>query len=158
MKDRWWWWRWWMMCAVLTFLDHRYMCPLEPLRIRLDWDLARCEFASGPAASGCKHLPCSSWLNAVFFRITWNYFSSEKRRKKFRWRWVIYLDEMECHFPADGLVAVDVSHVLDIRFAFHMLKRRRRDHHYPQIATWGALGRPTVRNHREKQEKQKKYK
>jgi hypothetical protein len=46
-----------------------------------------------------------------------------------------HLDEMQSHFPADGLVAVDVGHVLDIRFAFHVLERRRRDHHHPQIAT-----------------------
>ena len=42
---------------------------------------------------------------------------------------------MKGHFPADGLVAVNVGHVFDVRLALHVLKRRRRDDHHPQIAT-----------------------
>jgi len=49
------------------------------------------------------------------------------------------LDEVEQHLPTNGLVAMDIAHVLHIRLAHHVLVRRRADHHHPQIPALDGL-------------------
>lgn len=49
------------------------------------------------------------------------------------------LDQVEEHLPAHGLVSVDVSHVLHIRLAHHVLVGRRADHHHPQVPALDGL-------------------